>query len=774
MTRRWIAVTILVILVVAGCAGKPAAQPATGPNARPAQPSAPRPPGSAGPTGPQPASLVVTADEFARMIRAYQGLPAMVGRASFDVKAKAAALGHDLAVAFAFVRDEIANEIYPGVLRGTSGTLSARAGNDLDKAVLLAAILAEQGRQVRYARCGLDDKVAGDRIGAIFTEPAPSRQSDLTEAAAAALGREGVPEARARDLAQQAARVLLALDESVAHTATADLAIVRDALGRAGIVPAPEADQPALLVEARTHYWLQVQDGGQWLDLDPAFRGAQPGRAFCPASETYAELPDDVYQRVTFRARNEYLEGGTLRSVTVFEHTFPAASLHGQAIVYMNAPSASEAPTGGLAAAPTFVPVLAVGEFVSTGDQFELSGGTMFGQAAEELAGGAPRQLAAQWLDFELTAPGRRSLVSRAIVDTVDPPERAGGSVTATPDTALLAAQLTQPHAIGISTGHLDRLQVIEAAYAHLDADAVGRAFETGVTATAADKTSANIAAVEYSALVASALALASASDRGLTGRWTAAYSHARIFRDQPFIAIVNVSLRRPATGRPIVVGLSLDLRHNVVRVVAEAPRWAEDGFWLNVHHGLVDGAVERRLLSYLIPRRPGAAAPTEAAEALTTSSIFDRAGVQAIPVTAAAGQAAVEVLHQRFAATAGYRLAAEVDEDSVVVLPARPVRVENEDRLGVWVVNRKTGHTLALLDTGLRSAMVERALQEQRSAVKAFVNCVAQSLGPGVCAPLWLAFYKSARVLWWAVVLEGGPAADYVLRNIPQLPWPP
>jgi len=66
-----------------------------------------------------------------------------------------AALGRSLTTpeaAFAYVRDEVALEPYPGVMKGAGGTLVARGGNTVDRALLLASLLAENGIDARIAR----------------------------------------------------------------------------------------------------------------------------------------------------------------------------------------------------------------------------------------------------------------------------------------------------------------------------------------------------------------------------------------------------------------------------------------------------------------------------------------------------------------------------------------------------------------------------------------------------------------------------------------------
>ena len=57
------------------------------------------------------------------------------------IVAEATTLNNDPNVIFAFVRDQVANQVYSGSLRGARGTLWSMGGNSLDKASLLIALL---------------------------------------------------------------------------------------------------------------------------------------------------------------------------------------------------------------------------------------------------------------------------------------------------------------------------------------------------------------------------------------------------------------------------------------------------------------------------------------------------------------------------------------------------------------------------------------------------------------------------------------------------------
>ena len=61
-------------------------------------------------------------------------------------------IGPGVSNAFTFVRDQVGYEVYTGSLRGARGTLWSQAGNSLDQASLLIALLRGQGIAAQYAR----------------------------------------------------------------------------------------------------------------------------------------------------------------------------------------------------------------------------------------------------------------------------------------------------------------------------------------------------------------------------------------------------------------------------------------------------------------------------------------------------------------------------------------------------------------------------------------------------------------------------------------------
>ncbi len=99
------------------------------------------------------------------------------GGPDWDIEELAASLGTEAEAAFAFVRDRIGFDPYPGVLRGAHGTLVARAGNAWDRALLLQELLRQQGREARLAT-GLLAEAAVESILERSLSPAPPSPDD--------------------------------------------------------------------------------------------------------------------------------------------------------------------------------------------------------------------------------------------------------------------------------------------------------------------------------------------------------------------------------------------------------------------------------------------------------------------------------------------------------------------------------------------------------------------------------------------------------------------
>jgi len=118
--------------------------------------------------------------------------------------------------AFAFVREQIKFEPFTGIMKSSQGVLWARAGNAIEQARLLAELLGLEGEKVRYAQGKLEKEKAAWLIKNIFPE-----EKDFYYP-------ENVP------------------------------------------LSAPSQDEE-ILSAIEDHYWVQILQDNQWIDLDPSF-----------------------------------------------------------------------------------------------------------------------------------------------------------------------------------------------------------------------------------------------------------------------------------------------------------------------------------------------------------------------------------------------------------------------------------------------------------------------------------------------------------------------
>lgn len=193
--------------------------------------------------------------------------------------------------AFNFVRDQIGYEAYAGSLRGARGALWSEAGNSLDQASLLIALLRAQGIGARYVRGTLSTNDARVLIRSMF-------------------------------------------DPVIAANAV-------------GYIPErypiydPEAD-PGLLRWSMDHWWVELENGTQ---LDPTYPGMRVGQTLGAAVGRFFEVPDDLRHKVVLRLKTEFfamLLG--LYEETALETTFATPEIYGKALTLGHFVSAYQPP----------------------------------------------------------------------------------------------------------------------------------------------------------------------------------------------------------------------------------------------------------------------------------------------------------------------------------------------------------------------------------------------------------------------------------------------
>src|SRR5437868_3379921 len=334
-------------------------------------------------------------------------------------EAFAAALGKDENRIFAFVRDQIAYEPYAGCLRGPRGALLARAGNSIDRAALLAALMNAAGKHVRFVHGNLGEKEAAELVKSTWEErSARTRHADSTP-----------------EWLRKAFQVFRLARDRDFHLATEQLK--KAPLVRSDLTVTTIADLTKI---AATHYWIQYEKEGSWLNMDPSFATSVPGQTYASSGEAIAELPENLFHRITLRLVVDELSAGTgeskLAPREVLRYTSRAADLAAVDLVLMHrGPGKKKA--GGLTDAlesagkdnGRLKPALLApsGKWITGGDFETKSPKTNpagLGSMRDMLGGGSRKAAAAravaERLEFEFAAPdGSKETVVRDVFDLV-------------------------------------------------------------------------------------------------------------------------------------------------------------------------------------------------------------------------------------------------------------------------------------------------------------------------------------------------------------------
>jgi hypothetical protein len=369
---------------------------------------------------------------------------------NIDISALAARLGRDPEAMFRFVRDEIRYEPYVGVLRGARGTLIGRAGNALDRSLLLAELLENAGFTAEIVSGRLAPAQAQMLLGRLAEpeKPAPVLFPDSPQLEQAFIAALGTPTQTMMAIADAAQRRGETITTELRGRAQQDAEFLRENLSGSGIDPAPAVSFERLLAEAAEHYWVRYGGpNGTWIELDSSFPDAAFGGVTGTASGTFARdaVPEERYHRlgVTVTLRTLGPDGAPQDRVLIDE-LFRIADRRGEGIVVANLPIPSpgrallsiEPVEGGFSATREFTTTLQVGSGLAIGPFFDLQGklyenasGTDAGNAErlsagteggfggatsalENLFAPAPKPAAAgggilaQWADYRIVSPG--------------------------------------------------------------------------------------------------------------------------------------------------------------------------------------------------------------------------------------------------------------------------------------------------------------------------------------------------------------------------------
>lgn len=662
----------------------------------------------------------------------------------------AGALDYDPERIFRFVADEVRYEPYAGILRGARGTLASRAGNSVDQALLLAALLETSLLPYRFAIGELDAASADALMASAVADESTARQDQRTALAGGLPGLEPPPveltpaqaAVRERAIAAQPAVVAWATDH-LEHTVT----MLEAALAEAGVRP---LDGFSLMPdgERARHVWVQRAATADWLDLDPSMPAAMPGAAVARVVETMDRLPDDMAHLIELSVIGETLTAGDLVEQRLVGISDRADVLAGLPIMVANtAPEALTAlgvsVAGALGGGDAYVPVIVVGEDAVVGSRpisfpREATDGSIAVEGPNPSASSdvlAPDSDAppstAQWIELVIRSPGAEPVtVRRVIFDRLGPARREAGSIS--------TADLPPLERVDLPDGSTG--QVFAALTSHWLTVATGLPSRYDPVSTALPDDPADLAIVSQAyGLARSAAAVEVAAPAGF-----------RPFIDGPTVAAYAL-VAHPSPAGQHGMSSALDIwhrSHGVLPVSETSPNVPP-----TMATGVLAYVAERILAGEIAPATGG----TPTAQRTGVGGILeatDAAGITWLALTDPSAAANLP-----WNADSRARLARSMATGWVAVVPERAVRLGERDRVGWWLIDPATGRARDEMDDGRgvsasdETVIITRVSLRNLAAQRRFGLCLA---GLTVAVASGLALYFAQADLASGDVAEG------------------
>ena len=568
------------------------------------------------------------------------------------IQTKAAELNQDADEIFRFVRDEIGFESYVGSLRGSRGTLWSGAGNALDQASLLIALLRASGIPASYSQGILGQAESQELIQSML--PARFRSIGLTP----------------------------------------DGSEVSDPLQNA-----------ELLDEVRNHYWVQLDAGNGLEDADPTFAG-ELGDTSASETESFSEVDDALRHSVTVRLERELatpavgiLTGGSpLDLETVLEQTFASAELVGKPLTighFVQSDSSVTPVTTTLS--NRYSPYLAIGDEGFPIDQSEIIRGTDYQEFITNFPLGS-QVLTGLFLETELTGPdGPAETFRRALVDRIrfDIRQHGGSpSLEIGADSPTFVSELdaftlfAMPAAVNPRQSNSLASQLQSASSRLADADLIGsattRQLQTiivqGLT-RGIGSVMENVSQVQTAQLADTALVVA--------------------YPDRPRLTLVSSQVGEDEHGAASI-DFRIDLQRDTLRTVVDPGQndpFAAQSF--RTLRGTFQNVLERDVLALVLGE--------QANTALSAASVFVAAAEQNIRIVTITSSNIAQLDVLSFSDEAKARIAASVNAGHIVTVPERSPIVDGREAIG-WYDIDPEGETIGVNEDGSHGAFAEYA----------------------------------------------------------------
>jgi uncharacterized membrane protein len=550
-------------------------------------------------------------------------------------------------------------DLYQGALRGTRGTLWGEAGNSLDKASALIAMLRAAGVPARYRHGTLNTPQAQTLIASLF--PAAN--------------------------------------------------------GVAGYLPigTPLADpvnDVALIALASDHWWVEAYlPGSGWTNLDPTYPQASVGQAVATPSgdgtDRAVDVPSAVHHTLRVRLKKEQynsfpVNGMTLSTSYPLDEVFNVSQLAGKRLTLGHL--VHEVIQGGLFVNITrdYTPYVMI----------EDNGVAYEGTTFQEILTNFPLATTfttAEWLEYEIHSPdGHTETFTREVKDLIGAAvRRLGGSPQLAVGTSSgpffgpedIYVNWVLPNAVSEwaaqrqSVGVLARLKeagtlsqaMLEIASRYAPGELLNETDEAAYRAARVDRV-----LVSEFALASVGLNFARQADAALND--IEAGLRTRLYYALPRVFTVS-AIGTPTAG----ITRTVDLRHTAVEAIVypgQAAAARQTAQWIK---GLNESILEGEALAQGQDTAP-----------LTTMRVFDEMAAQGIdPVLIQPNDYGLLDAYA-FSDDALARVIDALLAGKQILIPSRAVLIDGEPTFAWWEIDPVTGETISVGENGLRVAALE------------------------------------------------------------------
>ncbi|MGD1072439.1 MAG: hypothetical protein ABSB15_20125 [Bryobacteraceae bacterium] len=605
------------------------------------------------------------------------------------ITAEASALGHDPQQIFNFLRNGVGYQAYAGSLRGARGTLWSLAGNALDRASLLVALLKASGYTTQYV------------------------QGTLTQA--------------------QAQPLILPMFAG-AYRFVGCLP--------AGLTAADPANDPTLLGIAENHYWVEYASspGGPFTDADPSFPNSQLGQTYGAKTTTFQSIFNNQasvtfeIDAETYSQASAAFAGNGITTNPVLYQSYYTSQLVGKPVSVGQFVSSNAG--GGLAISATtntYSPYLLIGEDPTN----PANDDTITGTPVQEILTNFPlgsTVLTGLFLTITVTdANGNATTYQKVLYDAIGYAARTTGNVQVTVNPGQAPALSTIDFTtINVSPSRQD--QSILTTWSNLS-DSLTAQLQPILAQLPSNPnaalTPAQTALQQQADLITNELAVN--TQRGLTGSFSylsdlsstalANESVVTEYLDSPRL-IVSTSFAQANSSGGQTLQIGFDLLKDDVQVLLPPGQSNPAAPGYRIDRGLIESYLEGKVLSQLASSAPSGANASVYIPGSATD-ILAAAQQQGIGLVVITASTLAQLSALNISAEAQARITQSIEAGNIVEVPSQAVIIGGVPQIG-WLEFQPDGTAQGVLENGDHGVFEDVTFQQavlniQRGGLRVF-----------------------------------------------------